>query len=823
MKQNREVPGRFLDGLGQDLRFALRQAARRPGFTLLVVLTLAVGIGANVAIFSVMKGLILRELPYPDAEQVVAIWETTPEARWYMPFQAPDYFDMREQNSSLEEIGVYNDTWINLAGEEGAARVLGIRCTAGVLRVLGISPRVGRLFNDEEEVEGNHRVTILSDRLWKRYFGAAPDIVGSAIRVNGESYTVVGVMPEGYEFPRPWTSSQGDAELWIPIVLDRDRRGSHWLVALGRLRDGVTVERAEADLRAMADRLADAYPDTNSQVQVWIDPLMRRSLGGVRSFLLMMLGVVGLVLLIACANVASMLLARGTARTTELAIRASVGAARKRLIRQLLTESLVLSTMGGLAGVMIAFWGVNTVKGLIPPEIPRVGGIQIDGMVLLFGLIVTAMTGLLFGLAPALFASGKDLLVSLREGRGSQAGGRKQKRLLGGLVVAQLAMAFVLANGAALFIVSYLNVAAVPRAFDTEQVLVAGLSVSGPGYDELHGRFVFWERLLERVEALPGVEYAAATNRVPLRGGNNGSVLVEGETYDREERRPVVEWRYVAPDYFPAMGISLLSGRLLERRDVSIPSGEAKADRVIVVNQAFVERYWPGESALGKRVRHNSEPPAWTATIVGVVESTRQWGLEVSPLPEVYAAHSYQLRPYTRLVVRVSGDPLALVPAVRRVVRDIDSQIPVAVIGTMEDVARSANQRRRFYTLLVGLFAVTALILVVAGTYGVMSYYVSQRTHEIGVRVALGADKSRVLRLFVSQGLRLVLVGVAVGLAGALATASLTESMVFGISALHPFFLASGALFMTLVALAAISVPVFRAMRVDPNQALRTE
>jgi predicted permease len=550
---------------------------------------------------------------------------------------------------------------------------------------------------------------------------------------------------------------------------------------------------------------------------------MRRSLGGVRSFLFMLLGVVGLVLLIACANVAAMLLARGTARTTELAIRASMGAARKRLIRQLLTESLVLSVMGGLAGTLIAFWGVKAVRSMIPPEIPRVGGIQIDGTVLLFGLIVTVVTGLLFGLAPALFASGKDLLVSLREGRGSQAGGRRQKRILGGLVVAQLAMAFVLANGAALFVMSYLKVTAIPRAFDTEEVLVAGLSVSGPGYEELAGRLAFWDRLLERVKALPGVAYAAATNRVPLRGGNNGSVLVEGETYDTEARRPIVEWRYVAPDYFQAMGISLLSGRLLERRDVSISGGEPEADRAIVVNQAFVERYWPGESALGKRVRHNSEPPAWTATIVGVVENTRQWGLEVSPLPEVYAAYSHELRAYTRLVVRASGDPLALVPAVRQAVRDVDSQIPLAVIGTMEDVVKSATRRRRFYTLLVGLFAVTALVLVVAGTYGVMSYYVSQRTHEIGVRVALGADKSLVLRLFVTQGLRLVLVGVAIGLAGALATASLTASMAYGISALHPLFLASGAVFMIAVALAAISVPVLRATRVDPNQALRIE
>jgi len=813
----------FLDGLVQDLRFALRQAARRPGFTLLVVLTLAVGIGANVGIFSVLKGLILRSLPYPDPERVVAIWETPPQERSYMPFTSPDYFDMREQNSTLEEMGVYHPEWINLAGEQEAARIRGVECTASVLRALGMQPRLGRLFRDDEENEGNHRVAILSDRLWRRQYGATPDIIGRRVTINGESFAVIGVMPEGFEFPRPWSSSSVEYELWIPIVLSRDDRMRewHWLAAVGRLKDGVTAESAEADLRAIAARLAEAYPNSNAQTQVWIDPLMRRSLGGVRSFLLMLLGVVGLVLLIACANVASMLLAKGTARTTELAIRASMGAAGGRLIWQLLTESLLLSAMGGVAGVLIALSGVGTMKGLIPPTIPRVEGIRIDGGVLLFTLIITAGTGLIFGLAPALFASRTDLVGALKEGRGSQAGGRRHNRILGVLVAAQLAMAFVLANGAALLVVSYLKVGNIPRGFDTEQVLVAGLSVSGPGYEETQQRVAFWDRLLERVQGLPGVEYAGATNKLPLFGGNNGTVLVDGETYDPQMRRPLVEYSFVAPGYFDAMGISLLSGRLLEERDMSATADAG--DLITVVNRAFADRYWPGESALGKRIRDNSEPPSWTAAVVGVVENVRQWGLVYPPLPEMYAAYSYELWPYTHLVVRASRDPLALVPALRQAVHEIDSRIPVARIRTMNDVVKDAGERRRFYMLLVSLFAVTALVLVVAGTYGVMSYYVNQRTHEIGVRVALGADNSRVLRLFLSQGLRLVLVGLVIGLVGSLASAKLTERMVFGISPFHPAFLIGGVLFMVVVALAAIAVPVVRATRVDPNQALRTE
>ena len=813
----------FLDGLVQDLRFALYQAARRRGFTLLVVLTLAVGIGANVAIFSVMKGLILRSLPYPEPERVVAIWETPTGHRAYQPFASPDYFDMREQNSSLKEMGVYRFDWVNLAGEEEAARVFGVRCTASVLRALGVQPSMGRLFTDDEEIDGNHRVVILSDALWRRQHGADPDIVGRRITVNGESFAVIGVMPPEYEFPKPWSSMSDEPEVWTPLVLVRadSLRGWHHLAALGRLQDGVTVAQAEADLRTIAAGLAEAYPNTNAQVQVWIDPLMQRALGGVRSFLVLLLGVVGLVLLIACANVASMLLARGTTRTSELAIRASMGAARPRLIRQLVTESMVLSALGGVAGVLIAVGTMGGIKGLIPPSIPRVDGIAVDGWVLLFSLFVTLITGLAFGLAPALFASRTDLVGALKEGRGSQAGGRTRNRFLGMLVTGQLAIACVLANGAALLIVSYLEVLEIPRGFATEHVLIAGIPLNGPRYEETEGRVAFWNRLLERIQGLPGVEYAAATNKLPLVGGNNGWVLVDGETYDPQARRPLVEYSYVSPGYIDAMGIALLSGRKLEERDVA--RAEVATDRVALVNQAFVDRYWPGESALGRRVRQNGEPPEWIATVVGVVADVRQWGLEYPPLPEMYFPHSTQLWSHTRLVVRASGDPQALVPALRQAVREIDSQIPFSGVRTMDDVVTSANERRRFYTLLVTLFAVTALILVVGGTYGVMSYYVSQRTHEVGVRVALGADSGKVLRLFLRQGLRLILLGLAIGLVGSVLSASLTSSLAYGISPLNPLFMAGGALIMTLLALAAITVPVFRAVRVDPNQALRTE
>ncbi|HSG82055.1 MAG TPA: ABC transporter permease, partial [Gemmatimonadota bacterium] len=643
------------------------------------------------------------------------------------------------------------------------------------------------------------------------------------IDIDGQSFAVVGVMPDDYEFPRPWSMMTEDPELWVPLVLPRDdsARGWHYLAATGRLKDGVSVEQAEADLKRIAAGLAELYPNSNARVDVWIESLTQRSLGYVRTFLIILLAVVGLVLLIACANVASMLLARGTTRMNELAIRASMGAGRGRLVRLLLTESLVLSLLGGVIGVVLAMWGVAALKDIIPPYIPRTGGIAVDGGVLAFAVSVSLATGLLFGLVPALFASRIDLVGALREGRGSQTGARKHNRTLGALVAGQLATAFVLANGAGLLITSYANVHEIPLGFDTEQVLVAGISTNGPQYGELEQRLAFWDQLIERVEALPGVEHAAATNKLPTIGGNNGSILVEGEAYDPDARRPLVEYSYVSPGYFQAMGIDLLSGRLIEDQDRV--TADALESVSVVVNQAFVERYWPAENPLGKRIRSNDDPPNWTATVVGVVENVPQWGVEYEPLPEIYFHYSFQIWNHTQLVVRAGSAPLTLAPLIRQQLLQLDRQVPLAGARTMGDVLSQSTERRRFFMTLVSLFAVTALVLAIAGTYGVMSYYVSRRTHEVGVRVALGAGRLRLLRLFLLQGLRFVGQGITIGVLVALASAQLTSALLFGVNPFNPLFLAGSALFMIVVALLAISVPVLRALRVDPNEALRTE
>jgi predicted permease len=824
------APGAFCDSLGQDLRFGLRQIVRWPGFSLLVVVALAVGIGANVAIFSVLKGVVLRPLAYQEPERLVAVWETPPEQRWHQPFSSPDYLDVREQNRTLEDIGVLRGRWFNLAGEGEPERVQGAECTASLLRVLGVPPERGRLFDEDEEVDGNDRVVILSHALWQSRFGGRDDVVGQPVTVDGEPYVVVGVMPAQFEFPTPW-GGRDESRLWAPLVLPREdsARGSHSFGAVARLADGVTPEEAEAELAGIATRLAETHPDTNARVRMWIEPVMGRTLGSISSALLFLTAVVGLVLLVACANVASMLLARGARRVPEFAVRASIGAPRGRLVRQLLTESLLLSLLGGIAGVLVANWGVGILKAILPATVPRVAGIQIDLQVLVFAAALTLATGLLFGLAPAVIASRTNLVTALgdRPGRG---GSRTRNRFLGTLVAAQFAIGFVLVNGAAVLVASYDNVMAQRMNFAADEILVAGISVSGPAYEGPHARRAFWQGLVERVRALPGVVEAGVTSKLPLRGGSNGSVLVEDQVFDPQAERELVEYSFVDDGYHEAMGIPLIAGRHLDQRDLDASAVAAGLDvspveLPLIINRTMAERLWSLEDALGKIVRNNDADESYRARVVGIVEDVRQWGAESPPLPEMYFPHTAEVWGplHGKLVVRASGDPLSLVAGVRAAVHEMDNQIPVAEPSTMADVVRRVTGRRRFSVLLVGLFAATALILIVAGTYGVMSYAVSQRTHEIGVRVALGADRREVARLFLTRAAHQVLPGLGVGLVGTLAASTITRSMVYELSALNPLYLVAAVAVMVPVALAATLVPVLRATHVNPVQALRTE
>ncbi len=819
----------MLDRLHQNIRFALRQISRHPGFSALLVFTIAVAIGGNVAIFSALEGIVLRPLPYPEADRLVAVWEFPEGEGWRQPFTGPDYLDVREQSETLEEFGVVTNGMYNLSGDGEAVRIRAARCTASLLELLGVPPLHGRLFTEEEEYDGNERVLVLSFGLWQDQFGGDVEAVGRQVNIDGEPWEIIGVMPEGFRSPTPW-GGRDNARIWVPLVLPRDGTGrsSHWLGGFARLSPGVTQEEADAEVKVLAQQLADAYPDSNARTRMRVEPMMARTLGGISSTLVFLLVIVGLVLLIACANVGSMLLARGMNRSSEFAIRASMGAGKKGLIGQLITESLALAVLGGFVGILMAFWGVDAIKAVMPESIPRGQLIRVNGTVLAFASGVTVLTGILVGLAPALFASRANLAEVIKHGRASRGGNRS--RLLSGMVVTQLAVGFILVNAAVVLAVSYTNVMNQTNNFSTDEVLVAQLPLAGPAYEELDAKKAFYDQLLERIRAVPGVHLAGLTSKLPLEGGSNGGVLVDDQVYDPNAHSGLVEYTFVGVGYHEAMGIPLLSGRTFDDRDMSMGADQAQEEDdlievPVVINRAMADKYWPDRDALGEFVRPNSRAEYFRAEVVGVVEDVRQWGPESDAIPEMFFPYTGEVWGGWEMILTVNaqGNPERLTPSIRGIIRELDAALPVPAPYTMARVLERRTAGRRFSTLLVGLFALTALVLIVAGTYGVVSYAVSQRTHEIGVRMTLGADGGRVATLFLTRLGFLVAPGLGLGLLGAWAGTRLTGSMVYGISPLSPTFLAAAAAVMILVALAATAVPVRRATGVDPLEALRVD
>lgn len=828
----------MLDRLRQDLRFALRQIIRHPGFSTLLILTMAVAIGGNVAIFSVLEGIILRPLPYPDGERLVAVWETPEGEGWRQPFTYPDYLDVREQAQELEEVGLITTRSFNLEADGEATRIEGALSTASLFQLLGVPPLHGRWFTEEEEFEGRHQVVILSHGLWQSRFGGDPEAVGRSAVLNGNAYEIIGVMPEEFRSPTPW-GGRDQARIWVPLALPRDGsgRGSHWLGAFARLAPGADVESAEAELSVIAAQLSETYPDTNARTRMFVEPLMARTLGDIQTTLTFLVAIVALVLLIACANVGSMLLARGMNRASEFAIRASVGAGKEGLVRQLLTESLTLAAMGGLAGLILAYWGVDALKAIMPETLPRGHLIQVNGKVLGYTLLVTALSGILVGLAPGFFLSRTNLAEVIKQGRASRGGGRN--RLLSGMVTIQLAMGFVLVNSAVLLSVSYGNVMGQPHNIAAHEVLVANLPLAGPAYEESGARWRYYQELLSQVRQIPGVARAGLTGKLPFRGGSNGGVLVQDQVYDPNVHSGLVEYTFIGEDYHEAMGVSLLAGRTLDRRDLDLSEAAVAAaaeaeegneeagplEVPVVINRAMAEKYWPGEDPLGEIIRPNAREASFRATVVGVVEDVRQWGAENDPIPEMFFPYTSEVWGVWRqyLVVRAAGDPESLAPAVREAIRGLDSSIPVPAPYTMATVLEESTAGRRFSTLLVGLFALTALLLIISGTYGVVSYAVGQRTHEIGVRMTLGADGGKVAALFLKRVAYLVLPGLGVGILGAWGASRITRSMVYGIEAMSPMHLILAGVVMISVALAATVVPVRRATGVDPLNALSAD
>ncbi|HEV2842283.1 MAG TPA: ABC transporter permease [Chthoniobacterales bacterium] len=805
----------MLGDLWQDLRYGLRMLVRNPGFTIVAVVALALGIGANSAIFSVVNTVLLKPLPYKNPDALVMVWDE--QAHLGFPKDTPspaNFLDWREQNTVFEGMAAINERSFNLTGAGEPERLDGLRVSANLFSLLGVEPQLGRVFTAEEDKPGS-RVVILSHSMWQRRFGGDATIIGRALSLHGEPYTVVGVMPRAFQFPTP------RVQLWVPIAFsaaEAAERGSHYLEVIARLKPGVKLQQARAEMSTIAARLEKQYPEQNTRIGSVVTPLHEEVVGNIRPALLVLLGAVGFVLLIACANVANLLLARAAVRQKEISLRLALGASRTRLIRQFLTESLLLAGMGGVAGLLCSLAGLRILKGFIPDTISQVQAINIDGKVLFFTLLVSLATGLTFGLAPATQASNFNLNETLKEGGRDSGASVRGNRIRALLVMGEVAVSFVLLIGAGLLINSFLHLRNLDPGFRTDHLLTATIELSELKYPDKERRLPFYNELLRRVSALPGVESAAVAGNLPFTyNGDSMAIAIEGQADPPPDQRLDVVYRAVGPGYFSTMGIKIVQGRDFNEQD--------KSDSVqaVVISEKTARHYWPGENAIGKRLKPGlttSEGP-WRE-VIGIVKDTRQNDFVAPPKMQMYLVHS-QINSFApnALVVRTSIDPLSLATSVRNAVWSIDKDQPVSNIRSMEEIVSRAVARQRFSTMLLGIFATLALVLAAVGIYGVMSYSIAQRTHEIGIRMALGAQRSDVLKMAVGQGLRLVLIGVAIGVVSAFVLTRVMASLLFGVSATDPVTFVAISLVLITVALLASYIPALRAARIDPMVALR--
>ncbi|MET0649708.1 MAG: ABC transporter permease [Pyrinomonadaceae bacterium] len=804
----------------QDVRYAVRTLLKSPGFASVAVLALALGIGANTAIFSVVKAVLLSPLPYPEPERLVWVRESNPGADIPdEPASAPNYNDWRTQVRSFDGIAAYANTALTLTDGGGEPeRIPAVSTSANFFQVVGVAPALGRGFLPEEETTGQNRVVVLSHGLWQRRFGASPQALGQTMTLSGNAYTVVGVAPADFKSP---VRGPKPPEMWVPIAFnfDNSRRRSDYLSVIGRLRAGSTVEQAQAELAALAARLEKEFPATNAGWTVTTQPLHERVVGNIRLALWVLMGLVGLLLLIACANVANLLLARAAARRLEIAVRSARGAGRGRLVRQRRTESVLLGLAGGGLGLILAAWGVELLVAMSPGNIPRLEEAGLDARVLAFTFGVSVLTGIVFGLLPALSASKTDLAESLKEGgsRGSTAG-QSARRLRSTLVVAEIAITAVLLASAGLMIRSFRAIQSVDPGFSPERVMTFDFALPAARYKEEPQIANFAEQLMTRASAIPGVERAALVDALPLSGG--GSVLsfvIEGRPALPPEKVQDAEVFVVTPEYFDVLGIGHVRGeRLGEQHRAGTPDA-------IVVNETMARRYWPDEDPVGKRVNLGNPATNPWMTVVGVVRDTRHGGLDKEPYPQMYGPAAQFPRRAMTFVARTSADPATLVPALRRELAAVDKDLPLYNVRTMEQVLADSVSRRRFQMILVAAFAGVGLLLAAVGIYGVISYTVTQRSHEIGVRMALGARASDILKLVVGQGLGLTLAGVGLGLVASFALTRVLASLLYGVTATDPLTFACVSLAMLAVALLACVVPARRATKVDPMVALRYE
>jgi putative ABC transport system permease protein len=812
-----------MDDLWRDVRFAVRTLRRTPGFTLVAVATLALGIGANTAIFSVINALLLRPLPYPEADRLVFLteWsEQVPE----MSFSVANLKDVRDQNTVFESLVGYNGQNFILAAVSGTAgstgepeRVNGRQVTSGLFATLGRQPILGRPFGPEEEKPGAAGVALLGEGFWERRFGRDPGVLGRALELSGESFTVIGVMPRGLH------GSWKTTEMFTPLLRLEDRiggepnRGNHpGIYVIGRLKPGVDVEKARAEVKAIARGLAERYPASNAKQSMTVEPLLDAVVGELRPALTLLLGSVALVLLIACANVANLLLARAADRQREVAVRQAMGATRGRLLRQLLTESVLLSLLGGLVGVGLSFAGLRVLVASLPGNVPRADEVGIDVSVLVFTAAVAVVTGLAFGIVPAWRTLSTRLHEPLKEaGRGSVGPGHH--RIRNALVVAEVAMALVLLVGAGLLLRSFFRVLHADAGFRPQGVVTASVPFPRTTHGEHKTRAAVVERVLEELAARPGVASAAAT--LPLLGGWQSGFSVEGRPEPPPGQRPSADIARVTPGYFAAMGIRVLEGRVFEDRD------RDEAPRVCVVDDTFARTHWPGESPLGKRVKFGGLDDAdepWLE-VVGRVAHVKNYGVDEESRVELYLPFYQNSASGFTLVVRTGAGAGTAAAAIRQALRAADPSLPVYAIRPLDEIVAERSAERRLAAQLVGFFASVALALAAVGIYGVMSYAVAQRTQEIGIRMALGAEREQVLRMVMRNGTALALSGIAIGLAAAFALARLIAALLFETSTADPPTFSVVPLLLLGVAVVASYLPARRAARVDPMAALRYE
>lgn len=801
-----------MNTIWQDLRYGVRMLAKNPGFTAVAVLTLALGIGANTAIFSVVDAVLFRPLPYDQSDRLVQVWPVNVKRGFEGGVPFPNYFDWRDQNHVFEEMAAYADIFFNATGENEPQRILGAGVSSSLFPLLGAKVMIGRTLLPEDDRPEASLVILVSHRLWQQRFGADPQLVGKTLTLDGKSYTVVGIMPPTFHFPE-----DEEIDLWAPATLLYagivSNRNAGSLNVIARLKRGVTLKQAQVEMETISRRLEQQYPDANAGWSVRLIPFQEMLVGKIQRSLLVLLGAVAFVLLIACANVTNLLLARATARQKELAIRTALGASRRRLVRQFLTESVLLGLCGGIGGLMLALWGVDLLVAMLPDSLPRVHEIGIDRPVLGFTLGISILTGLIFGLVPAMHGSKSAPNESLKEGSRTTAGHAGRNRIRSLLVIAEVALSLMLLVGAGLLIKSFWRLQQVKPGFNPENVLSVSLTLPDYKYSaEKSRQLAFYRQVMQRLERLPGVRSVGMSTILPLGGSRSRSgFTIEGRPLSSP--RPLADDREISPHYFQTLGIPLLRGRVFTDGD------REGTSPVVIINETMAQRFWPDEDPIGQHIAMERVK----YEIVGIVGDVKHMSLAVASSPELYLPYPQMPGLWVNFVIRTAANPTSLAEAVRSAIRAIDKDQPISRVATLEQLRSRSVSQPRFNTLLLGVFAAVALVLAAVGLYGVMAYSVTQRTHEIGVRMALGAQTTDVLKLVVRQGMWLTCVGLGIGLVGAFASTRVLSTLMYGVNTTDPTTFVSVSLLLVGVALLACYLPARRATRVDPMGALRYE